>query len=148
MVTDLEALFPNLRGASYQITSPQDNNYNCIAWAAADTGHWWWPDTEPAHYWPPGVVPDETVDAFRAAFAWLGYTPCTLEALDPDYEKIALFADPFGGPRHTARQLPTGRWTSKLGELQDIEHDLRALEGDEYGTVVFLMQRPTRQQVP
>lgn len=40
------------------------------------------------------------------------------------------------------RQLPDGKWTSKLGALEDIEHDrLDALEGDDYGRVVAYMKR-------
>ena len=45
-------------------------------------------------------------------------------------------------PKHAARQLPSGRWTSKLGFLEDIEHALHDLEGTEYGAVVLVMKRP------
>lgn len=52
---------------------------------------------------------------------------------------------------HVARQLPDGRWTSKLGPDEDIEHnDLHALEGDVgvyplcYGVVIRFMRRPIR----
>jgi hypothetical protein len=31
MVKGLEDLFPGLRGATYQITSPPEDVYNCIA---------------------------------------------------------------------------------------------------------------------
>lgn len=42
-----------------------------------------------------------------------------------------------------ARQLPTGRWTSKLGGSEDIEHaSPTELEGDMYGTVVLYMRKP------
>jgi hypothetical protein len=34
---DLLDLFPRLRGRSYQITSPRDQNYNCIAFAESAT---------------------------------------------------------------------------------------------------------------
>jgi hypothetical protein len=50
--------------------------------------------------------------------------------------------NPLGKPTHVAGQLVTGRWTSKLGESEDIEHGLRDLEGDVYGVVVLVMQRP------
>ncbi len=44
-----------------------------------------------------------------------------------------------------ARQLPNGDWTSKLGAEEDIVHrELRALEGDLYGTVAQVMARPLR----
>jgi hypothetical protein len=43
---------------------------------------------------------------------------------------------------HAARQLPGGRWTSKLGNREDIEHDLNAVSGEAYGTVVMVLKRP------
>lgn len=53
-----------------------------------------------------------------------------------------LFADLAGMPTHAARQLHSGAWTSKLGNAEDIEHELHALEGEIYGTVVVIMNRP------
>src|SRR6266566_3667632 len=35
---------------------------------------------------------------------------------------LAVYADETDTPTHMARQLPTGYWTSKLGELEDIQH--------------------------
>jgi hypothetical protein len=32
-------------------------------------------------------------------------------------------------------------WSSKLGRREDIEHVLKGLEGDTYGTVALLMKR-------
>jgi hypothetical protein len=40
-----------------------------------------------------------------------------------------------GEPTHAARQLPNGKWTSKLGRWQDIEYELDGLVGKMYGTV-------------
>jgi len=136
-MVDLESLFPGLRGSMYQITSPAAGVYNCIAWAA---GRWWWPDLMLQRYWPAGVVRVESLTGFQEAFGTLGYTLCQDENLEPGFEKIAMFADDQA-PQHAARQLPNGRWTSKLGELEDIEHGLRDLEGVEYGKVVVLMKR-------
>jgi hypothetical protein len=67
---------------------------------------------------------------------------CGQADLEPGFEKIAPFADADGLPTHAARQLPGGRWTSKLGELEDIEHDLNDVAGTAYGTVVQIMKRP------
>ncbi len=47
----------------------------------------------------------------------------------------------MGVPEHAARQLANGRWTSKLGRAEDIEHQLHDLEGEVYGTVALLMKR-------
>jgi hypothetical protein len=144
-MVDLESIFPRLRGAAYQITSPATEVYNCVAWAAQDVGRWWWPDLLKQRYWPAGVIRLETLTAFQELFVALGFVDCQDESLEPGVEKIALFADDQG-PQHAARQLPNGRWTSKLGELEDVEHDLHDLEGVEYGNVVLVMRRPV--QVP
>jgi hypothetical protein len=74
------------------------------------------------------------------AFATVGFENCSTDEWEPGFEKIALFARD-GVPQHAARQLATGRWTSKLGAMEDIEHDLRDLEGTLYGSVVLFMKR-------
>jgi hypothetical protein len=137
----LEDVFPGLRGQPYQITSPRDHRYNCIAFAAGDDQNWWWPDAAGEDAWPTGVVRAETVDAFREAFATLGYVVCDNDQAEAGYEKIALFTL-AGAPKHAARQLPGGRWISKLGASEDIEHELQDLTGAIYGTVVLVMKRP------
>jgi hypothetical protein len=83
-----------------------------------------------------------TIEAFRLAFATLGHEICSGEELEPGFEKIALFANNEGVPKHAARQLSNGKWTSKLGRLEDIEHSLHDLEGTLYGSVVLIMKRP------
>jgi len=142
MVNSLEELFPRLLPGAYQITSPAHDRYNCIAWAAGDTSIWWWPINVPNVYWPSGVPKEESLDAFLLAFASLGYEACEGEQLEQGFEKIALFADAEGVPSHAARQLLNGRWASKLGAMEDIEHPLHDLEGELYGTVVRIVKRP------
>src|SRR5688572_9938348 len=108
MVSHLETVFPGLRGSVYQITSPQSDAYNCIAWAAgpANAHSWWWPFGDPAKtYWPPQMPREDTVKAFRQLFASLQYAVCDHDALEPGFEKVALFADGLGVPLHAARQL-------------------------------------------
>lgn len=141
MANEIEAAFPRLRGGNYQVTSPREDAYNCVAWAAGHTSQWWWPD-DPRGHWPNDILRTETLEAFRDAFATLGYVVGTDEGLEPDFEKIALFADDQGVPSHVARQLPSGRWTSKLGLLEDIEHALHDLEGTAYGSVVLVLKPP------
>jgi hypothetical protein len=104
---------------------------------------WWWPSDDDRDTWPPGVPREETVAAFTAAFRTLGYDVALNESLEAGVEKIALFALAADRPTHATRQLSDGRWTSKLGELADIEHDLRDLEGTAYGTVAVVLARPT-----
>jgi hypothetical protein len=145
MRTYIEDLFPDLRDSGFDLKSPQDDLYNCIAWAAgpAHTKLWWWPFGEPEKtFWPASVPRQETLDAFRQLFETLGYSVCGHADVEPGYEKIALFADVHGFPLHAARQLAGGRWTSKLGALEDIEHALQDLVGSEYGSVALVMKRP------
>lgn len=134
----LEQYFPGLSAADYQVTSPSDVRYNCIAWAADDSTQWWEPS--PRGYWPPDVQQELTLDAFTQAFASIGYEPCETDELKRGVEKVALFAS-HGEVTHAARQLPNGRWTSKLGADVDIEHALRGLEGSVYGEVAQILSR-------
>ena len=138
---DLRAAFPEFTPENYSPASPATEDYNCIAFAAGDQGHWWWPDRAGTSYWPASAVREETITAFRQAFAALGYGPCTNAELETGFEKIALYA--IGGtPTHAARQLPNGRWVSKLGELEDIEHaSLEILAGPLYGEVAAVLRR-------
>lgn len=143
MVEDIESLFPGLRNSSFRVASPATDVYNCIAWAAGDTTRWWWPDPDPdnqAVFWPPSAPREESLEAFTAAFEALGYAPCCGEEIETGFEKIALLAA-GSVPTHAARQLPSGRWTSKLGRREDIEHDLHAISGAAYGAVVQVFKR-------
>jgi hypothetical protein len=149
MVAHIKALFPKLGTAPFLVTSLPDPVYNCIAWAVGVTDAWWWPLDHPLAHWPESVPRVRTVEAFRSAFATLGYATCPGEELEVGFEKIALSADALGVPTHAARQLANGRWTSKLGKAEDGEHALHDLEGDLYGTVILVLKRvlpatPTR----
>jgi len=138
----LERYFPNLRSGSYLRTSPATPEYNCIAWAAHDQEQWWWPDAMGQAYWPQGVAREETIQAFERAYCRFDFKACENADLEPGFEKVAIYAK-NSIPTHAARQLADGRWTSKLGPLEDIEHNtLDALEGEVYGEVVLLLKRP------
>ena len=138
----IEVIFPGLRDKEWRLTSPSEPRYNCIAWAAHDTAKCWWPaDPSDGYHWPEGVERVETLTAFLSAFSLLGYELCAHAFAEPGYEKLAIFATPDGIPTHAARQLATGRWTSKLGMLEDIEHDLMDICGEVYGSVVQVMRR-------
>jgi hypothetical protein len=151
---ELEALFPELNPSNYKITSPKDGNYNCIAWAAGDDTHWWEPiDFVPGmpmggFYWPTGLPREHTLGSYILAFKRQGYRECESADYETGVEKVALYAK-NGAPTHAARQLPNGTWTSKLGELQDIEHaNLQCIEGDGYGAVDAILCRTLRSNRP
>lgn len=138
----IEALFPRLRETGYQITSPVTNEYNCIAWAAGETDRWWWPDPSGSSYWPEAAPRQETVEAFLIAFSFSGFEPCSSDSFEEGFEKVAIYANAQGQPTHMARQLRNGRWTSKLGKLEDLEHRLDGLDGSTvYGMVAQCLKR-------
>lgn len=139
--------FPNLNNSGSTITSPKANRYNCIAWAAGDVTNWWWPfSLTGVSYWPQGVPRQATVESFIQAFGTRGFVECADGLLEDGIEKIALYAKMINSvlmPTHAARQLESGRWTSKLGPLEDIDHPtLEAVSGPFYGDVVAYLSRP------
>jgi hypothetical protein len=137
----LESLFPNLTSRKYDVTSPLSQSYNCIAWAANETHRKWWPI---GAHWPSNIPQEETVDAFILAFAKSGYRPCDTGKFENGYEKVVIYVDSTQTPTHMARQLVSGLWTSKLGDLEDIEHATpRELEGQNYGIAIQYLRRPS-----
>ena len=139
--------FPGLRtDKAFLITSEKTRDYNCIAWASGVNTRWEWPtlyneSPEEDEYWPTGVMNSEHIEAFIQNFETKGFVCCNNETIEPDVQKIALFAKD-GICTHASVQLPDGNWTSKLGSLNDITHSLHALEGEFYGSVAYLMKRP------
>ena len=137
---------PHLSVDNHAITSPESRKYNCIAWANGEVHRRWEPDPLSIHYWPSTARREITLDAVVHAFGTRGYHPCKDGALKPGVEKIALFGKSVPGgriyPTHAARQLPNGKWTSKLGDYEDIEHSTEgAVSGPLYGTVVRYLER-------
>ena len=124
-------------------TSEQTTAYNCIAWAADDKTHWWWPFLA---YWPDKAPRDLTIEAFVKAFSLLGYAICADTTLEEGYEKVAIFAV-SGVPTHAARQIVKdkhkGRWTSKMGRNIDVAHNLMGATGPAYGKVAVVLKRKT-----
>jgi hypothetical protein len=135
----LRRLFPRLFGNEYRLTSQKSRCYNCLAWAIGDTDIWW--DAGPGGIWPDGVPDDGSVLAAICFFEHFGYTLATNAELENGVQKIAIYGD-NQGYTHAARQLANGRWSSKLGKLQDIEHHkLENLFGRRYGTVVQIVEK-------
>jgi len=134
----LQQYFPN------QIKSDEAEDYNCIAWAAGDNTQWWEPDVWGNYYWPPNVPRQITLDAFIKAYETLGFVRCRDGKHEDNIIKIALYVDAQGIPTHAARLLPNGKWTSKCGIYEDIEHELKELCGPPlfYGNIACYMKKP------
>jgi hypothetical protein len=131
---------PNLATEHFRGTSPQDKGYNCLAWAGHDTRRKWHPSAFAGLYWPGGEQPD-TVEGWISGYAAIGYRRCDSPEFEPGIEKLAIYGDE-NGPSHVARQLPNGKWTSKMGNMEDIEHTLQGLQDGKYGRVQVILQRP------
>lgn len=90
---------------------------------------------------------EETLLAYIQAYQTLGFMTCDSAELEAEFEKIALYVDDEGIPVHAAKQLSTGKWSSKLGWLEDIEHELEGLTGERYGNVGQILRRSKPTQV-
>jgi hypothetical protein len=146
---ELEQSFPGLITGSYKLTSPKAFGYNCVAWAVGDTKNFW-DDFRirgkrvKGYFWPEGISAD-TLEGWKAVFELHNYRECESESFEPEFEKVAIYIYPNGDPSHVARQIGSGKWSSKLGLSFDIEHEtLDSLNGEEYGSVGVIMQRPCK----
>jgi hypothetical protein len=137
--------FPNLNSGNHHDTSDADEFYNCIAWGAGRNDAWWDPQEgspKKKYYWPAKVPRDDKVTSLIATYESMGFKSCGADG-SPEIgmEKIAIYAH---GEiyEHAARQLKNGKWTSKIGELEDIEHDApENLIGPAYGEISTFMKR-------
>ena len=137
----LLAAFPDLEFDDPVVTHPADRAYNCVAWAVGVTDAWWWPDDD-ERFWPPGVPNELTLAAMIAALGTVGYLVCADGQPEPGCEVVAVYAQ-AGIPTHVARQLPDGRWSSKLGKDCVVSHATPGgVEGVVYGRIVTFLRRP------
>ncbi|MGR3317359.1 MAG: DUF7689 domain-containing protein [Candidatus Anammoxibacter sp.] len=147
---ELRGIFPNLRPTTDTIKSPIDLNHNCFAYAIRDTLHWWepygsiLPGSFPEYHWPNELPHNKLPQTLVSFFEIHGFEITD----DPDHEigveKLALYVRD-NEVTHAARQLPNGRWKSKIGNKEDILHDLDELESDipyGYGEATIFMRRP------
>src|ERR1700685_3636214 len=119
-----------LLSSAYEVTSPHDPKYNCVAYAVGDINRFWYDANVNGYYWPPGEPSADTLEGWLRVFAIHGYRETDNDMLETPYEKIAIYAGPEG-PDHVARQKASGLWTSKMGKGRDIDHvTLAALEGE------------------
>ena len=141
---DRESKWPYLSSEGYSVESIASLDYNCIAYAADIQDQWWWPDANGDCEWPAGVKREETLESFIQAYATLGYKKCWFPWRQRRFERVALYAL-NGVPTHAAKQLPDGRWKSKLGRWEDIEHNTtKAVEEFLYGKAVVYLKRRKR----
>ena len=134
MIDPLE--FPRLTSANYRVTSPPTSDYNCIAWSLGDSERWW----QAGQFWP-FPVEGSDIGTLVRVFQHLEFEVCSDCDVENGYGKVALYAQ-GSVYTHAARQLHSGKWTSKLGRLEDIEHDTPYdVAGGVYGEVTCFLRR-------
>jgi hypothetical protein len=144
----LELEIPALKGGNgYRDTSEETIVYNCLSWALGIT----WTRYDPiprcaGYYWFPGIPRKWDEPTLRTVFENHNFRVAQDYELEPGYEKVVFYIDETGIPRHFARQLPSGRWTSKIGDLNDIEHDtLDLIIVPQYGKPGLVMKRKIQE---
>ena len=140
MITDLDSIFPNLAKSGYRRSSSPTSQYNCLAWALGDDTRWWEPDIYNLFFWPSGIPRNYVIANYLKVCRKCGYERCPDGKLETGYEKLAIFTQ--GNQfKHVARQCQNGVWTSKLGRLDDIDHQIDAFEGSNYGIPTIFLKR-------
>jgi len=148
-------LLPRLKGDSkFKIIKKECPDYNCFAWVAFYDNVFWTPlphaDRPTIHFdgviknWPFDVANDCKISTLIEIFRNLGYEECSDGSLEENYRKIVIYGKNDEGT-HAARQLTKGRdkgaWTSKLGSSFLILHDVKSIEGVEYGEIKQYMRK-------
>ncbi len=131
--------FPNTFIEPFIITSPQTEEYNCIAWAYEDNEAWYWPDNDLA-YWPDNIPNTLEVNSFVELYRSIGYEITDNEQYEEGFLKVAIYTK-NGIPQHAARQINAHYWTSKLGKEFDISHTIFSMSDGAYGNVTVFMKR-------
>jgi hypothetical protein len=143
----IKLAFPQLGTDNrFKITSDDDPDYNCIAWALVYDNQYIWPNNLALDgiYWPNHLPRNETIETFIELFRFHGHEICDSAEVERGFRKIALYVDADMNCKHAARQKQNGLWYSKLGKENDIVHSTpESLEGQIYGRVHCIMKKST-----
>ncbi len=144
MSPDILSYFPNFKNYPYTDTSKENDDYNCIAYACGIDTLWYWPPpyagNKRTQFWPSNVPASLTIESFIKLFESFNYQLCSDDSLEEGFLKVAIF-EKEGMPKHAARQLPDGSWTSKLGMDIDISHSIKGMNGGFYGDATTFLKR-------
>jgi hypothetical protein len=138
---EIERHFPNLSLDNFKFTSLQTDEYNCVAWVIDKDDDW-------IQFYYDNGNNDVRVSRYIEYFNSLGFTISNNPNLQEGVIKIAVYSDDSNEFKHVARQLPNGKWTSKLGDWEDIEHETaEVLLGKSYGSRLTIMERKQNHTV-
>lgn len=145
--SDIIKIFPKLKDdIQFEISSPEDPNYNCIAWAFHQYKDRWMqppngtyiPLLDAVTWWPEGVAECMDISCLVDAFIKNSFVLSDSCEHESGFVKVALYYNPKDNRwTHASRESRTGKyWLSKLGPSYDIHHGTPfSLEGDYYGNV-------------
>lgn len=140
-----EGFFPHLTNGNFKITSPIDSNYNCFAWAIEEKSIKYAPFPFDLYSWPNHINREDKLDSFFKFYSDYGYKLCKNGRKEKGFQKIALYTKEIDGEltaTHVARQLPNGKWTSKIAGYEDIEHrTVHNLAGCHLGETIYYLKR-------
>ena len=151
--SDIIRFFPALKDDKhFRISSPENPDYNCIAWAYQLIDDRWMqppsgmyiPKLDAITWWPNGVLAGMDISCLVDAFKKNSFEDCDSWEHEKGYIKVALYYDPTTNNwTHAARESRSGdHWMSKLGPKNDIEHSTPyTIEGDCYGKVYCILKR-------
>ncbi|MFN0165785.1 MAG: hypothetical protein ACKV22_05075 [Bryobacteraceae bacterium] len=143
MDPDIQRDFPDLTDDNHTETSPEDFEYNCLAFVLGDLRNWWEPPGLFGHYWPDGFSADVTVDTAVSILKLHGYIDEVAIGTTPDVEAVAVYAE--GSEWTHFAKFSHNMWFSKLGGGKDISHErLESLEG-YFGKVVRVLAKQVRE---
>lgn len=142
-IEKLYPYFPNLPRTTPK--SKADPSYNCIAFAAGDNKRIWDPLPSPNYHWPTEEYYDYSLEACIRVFETVGFIICDNPDLEDGFEKIAIWSK-GNEYEHAAKQRVDGKWMSKVGFCEDIEHELDDFYCtdpiESYGNIACYMKRP------
>lgn len=133
----IEQSLPNLRPSeNFEFSSLQDEDYNCVAWASGRDDGW-------TQFYDASGRAIRTPERYVQHFLEMGYDEVSPNGdFENGINKIAIYINTNRNHfKHVARQLPNGKWASKLGDWEDIEHssaeDLLGFYGDK---IIYLQK--------
>lgn len=132
--------FPNSQGNWVQ-TSEHTIEYNCVAWVLGSNNKWWQPLTLGGD-WPSDISESYNVNSYIELFIKFGFEKCVDYEFESEYDKIAIFQNTENNEfSHVSKLIEPGIWSSKMGDYEDIRHNIKALENSVYGSIHCYMKR-------
>ena len=134
----IERSFPNLKHKeNFEYTSNQTDDYNCVAWANEKDD-----DFITIPYYNSNDCFNDMLEGYINYFISFGFERTEYFEKDNKYTIIALYTKDENQFMHVARLLENGKWTSKIGNWEDIEHTtLNSLSGGAYGEPTVFMRK-------